>query len=370
MKLFCLTKQRYMRRDMLADEYGRMWHLPMELAKRGHDISGVCASYHGTPAVEAQALRFPGGMLEWRSQTIRPYSPVSWLQFTRSVLSRAQRFRPDVVVAFSDAYQLIVGAWLAHRLGVPFVADFYDNYESYGASAVPGVRYAMRRAARSAKLVICVSEPLRRYVLKKYGIAGACMVIENGVDQGFLVPIDRMEARRKFALPIDAALIGSAGALDEAHGVGALYVAFSRLAETNERAWLVTAGASDSPHFNHPRRIHLGVLEHQAMPYFWRALDVGVVCVLDDLFGRYCFPAKAAEIAAVGTPMVVPRVGIFSDDGERWGRVAATMDADAIHQEIEAQLMEPKPPSRPAMSWSDLAERFDSRIAELVRFRA
>jgi hypothetical protein len=31
----------------------------------------------------------------------------------------------------------VVGHWLARRLNVPFVADLYDNFESFGLARIP-----------------------------------------------------------------------------------------------------------------------------------------------------------------------------------------------------------------------------------------
>ncbi|MDP9141818.1 MAG: glycosyltransferase, partial [Pseudomonadota bacterium] len=205
---------------MLVEEYGRVWHLTRGLADKGHAVEAVCCDYHGESGVDAKRYEGEaGGWINWISYRINPYLPTSWWSYARHLLFVARAFKPDAILAFSDAYQLILGAWLARKLDVPLIADFYDNYESFAASSIPGIRYLLGGAVRSASTVTCVSAPLRDYVALRYRRSGATMVIENGVDSGFLPGVSQADARRCLGLPPDSQIVGTAGALDAGHGI-------------------------------------------------------------------------------------------------------------------------------------------------------
>ncbi len=51
MKVLFLCKRRYMNHDVITDRYGRLYHLPAELALLGHDVYGFCLSYQNAPPI-------------------------------------------------------------------------------------------------------------------------------------------------------------------------------------------------------------------------------------------------------------------------------------------------------------------------------
>ena len=53
----------------------------------------------------------------------------------------------------------------------------------------------------------------------------------------------------------------------------------------------------------------IGKLEHCQMNDFYNAMDINAISMLENRFGRYAFPQKTYEIAATGTPCLVPDLG-------------------------------------------------------------
>ena len=368
MRLFFIAKQYSVRRDFIADRYFRLWHFPAELARRGHQVYGFATAYRrGAPGV---AERFDGGgALAWETARLRAAWPFPWLGALRRQASRARSVDVQAVIASSDALHLACGQRLAHALGVPLFVDFYDNYESYGASRLPGARRAIAAAARAAAGTLFVSDPLRRYLLPRYGLQAPALTLENGVEHGFAAGT-REAARRELGLPADARIVGTAGALDASRGIDSLYGAFLQLARERDDVFLALAGDARVAPPAHPRVRHLGTLSQARMPQFWRALDVAAICLRDDPFGRYCYPQKLPEIAAVGTPMVFPRIGVFADaDAGRLGVVAPTADAAGYAAALRQQLAAPMPPQREPQSWAELGARLETFLAETLARR-
>lgn len=367
MRLFVVTKQFTVRRDFLADRYGRTWHLPAELARRGHEVHGCAGAYHGSHAAAAEERFGSAGGVSWHGRFVRPYWPPDVMRYLRVLRERAQACSAQAVFACMDAFHLMAGQRTARALGVPLIVDFCDNYESYGRGLIPGTAYALRTAARAAAAVTFVSEPLQRHLKRRYGLRAPAVTLENGVDPSFFAAPSRAAARAALGLPADARLLGTAGALDASRGIGALYDAFLCLAAQDDSLYLTLAGEPDVAPPAHPRVRLLGSLTPAQMPSFWRALDVAVICIRDDAFGRYCFPYKLGEIAAVGTPAVFPRFGMFAEpQAASFGVAAATADGVGYAQAIRQQFERPRAPRWQPPTWAGLAARFESFVAEAI----
>lgn len=366
MRLFFLCKQFCTRRDFIADRYGRLWHLPEQLARRGHQVLGVTGAYYRNHALAASTRFENGGTLEWISRRLLPYWPPDWLGFLSALREQPRGFAPDAVFASSDALHLGAGRWLAQSLQVPLVVDFYDNYESFGASSIPVVDAALRVAARAAVGTTFVSQPLREYLIPRYGLRAPSLILENGVDDHFFAVQSAEGARRVLGLPLAGRLIGTAGALDASRGIQVLYDAFEKLAIEQDNLFLVLAGEPREPPPRHPRVLRLGTLSPDRMPLFWKALDVAAICLRDDAFGRYCFPLKLAEIAAVGTPLVFPAIGVFAaPDAAQFGTACASANAADFASAIRRQLAQPRAAAWRPPTWGDLGKRLEQFLLEL-----
>ena len=91
----------------------------------------------------------------------------------------------------------MLGGWLARRLGVPFVADLYDNFEGFGQARIPGFVRAFRSAVRRAHLVFTTSEPLREMVEKQYRPEGRVIAMPSTVDTSVFCARDKQLCRQE-----------------------------------------------------------------------------------------------------------------------------------------------------------------------------
>jgi glycosyltransferase involved in cell wall biosynthesis len=303
-RILVLSKRQYMGKDLLDDAYGRFFELPLELAELGHEVQGLCASYR--PRAEGLFEPRRGrAQVSWHAMNVSPLAPWSIYRWARAAERRGRAFKPDIVWACSDSFHAILGVRLQRRCGVPCVVDLYDNFESYGATAIPGVRPWFRSSVRQAAGVTCVSRPLQRYVRERYRVGAETMVLENGVSPEFR-PLDRLECRRRFGLPASASVIGTAGALDAERGIEALFEAFLQLADRRPELYLLLAGRRVGIRIpSHERIVHLGQLPLAEVPFVIGAMDLSVVCNKRSAFGEYCFPQKLYEIIACGVPPLV-----------------------------------------------------------------
>ena len=367
MRIVFLCKRRYMGKDVIDDRYARLYEIPFQLASFGHDVLGLCLSYYRDAEGE---WRHPtqAGTLRWISRSLGKTVLPDLLAYPQRALAIAREHAPDIVIGASDIPHVVLGGWIARRLDRPFVAELYDNFESFGLARIPGSVTAFRRAVRNATVVSCTSEALAEHVRDAYRARGNVLALPSTVDFTLFRPRDRLACRRSLGLPEQAKLVGTAGGLHADKGIGTLYQAYERLAAGNPDVHLVLAGPTDRrialP--AGPRVHYLGELPHALVAELFGALDVGVIYLRDTPFGRFCFPQKAYEMAACGIPFVAADVGampaLLADAPECLYR---SDDADSLADALRGQLRAPRLTGVVPEDWRQLVARLNDALMRL-----
>lgn len=359
MRVLVLCKRQYTGKDLLSDRYGRLFELPVELARRGHDMAVLAASYR--PKGDGNHVEQD---VSWHSVDVLR-SPLGYRSRLLQVIAR---MRPEVLWVSSDALHVINGVRLGRRLGIPVVADLYDDYESFGLTSVLGLGRLFRRACSEARALSVVSHTLAATVRDRSANVGLLEVIGNGVPTYFTDPLPRDEARRLLGLPLDIHLVGVAGALDASRGIEDLLSGFAHLSKRRPDVGLVLAGPRDravaKAIAGKKGVIDLGLLAHDRVPWLYSALDVGVVCNRDGAFGQACHPQKLVEMIACGLPVVVAAVG---DSARLLGEESLYPpgDSSALADRVERQLAAPmKLPSALAPRWDELAIKLEGLLQQ------
>lgn len=367
-----LCKRRYMSKDVIADRYARLYEIPYQLARLGHDVRGYCLSYGRAEEGEWQHDA-PAGRLHWESRSLGRLKLPVMLGYPGRLLRRLRQFGPDVIVAASDIPHVALGAWLARRLRVPFAADLYDNFEGLGQARIPGFVPALRRAVRRADLVTTTSEALSELVQDRYGARGKLVAMPSTIDKAVFRPRDKLECRRALGLPAGARLIGTAGGLYADKGVGVLYEAWLQLATQRPDLQLVLAGPTD-PALPPPAgdRVHtLGPLPHARIAELFAALDVGVIYLRDTPFGRYCFPQKAYEMLACDLPVIAARIGAMPRFlSSTPDALYAVDNAGDLARAALAMLERPARPELAIEDWAQIIARMERDLSALVSRQA
>jgi len=222
-------------------------------------------------------------------------------------------------------FDLILGTWLypdcvaaariARRFGVPFLARTHGT-DVFAHAPHRLRRRQMRRAARQARRVFCVSSELAAAVRRFAGADVRTEVLLNGVDLERFHPRARETARRELGLPVGERVILFVGHLRPVKGLRYLIEALSRaglpgawrlhILGTGElrdqvAAWAAADGIAS--------RLNLaGEVPHAQVPTWMNAADLLVLPSLSE----GC-PNVVLESLACGTPVVASRVGAVPD---------------------------------------------------------
>jgi len=358
-----------MNKDVVVDRYGRLYEIPYGLALLGHEVAGFCLSYQGHEDGQWNH-DIPGGkgLLQWKSCNTGRYH-TKFFFYPHYLLKELKSFKPDIIVGASDIPHIVLAHWLSRQLSVPYAVDLYDNFESFAQAKIPGFVAGLRYATSQAAIVTATSAPLRDYVIETYFPMGKVIALPSTVDKTIFRPAEKMAAREALGLPCDAKLIGTAGALSKLKGIDELYNAWRILEEQQPELHLVLAGPlSKDIAVPEGSRVHqLGMLSHEKIAQLFCALDVGVICIPDTPFGRYCFPQKAYEMLACNLPVVVSNVGALGDLLKDFPScLYRSGSVDDMVDKLLAQLEAPQLLQLHVSDWQELSLHFEKIIRSVV----
>ena len=258
MKVIFICKRYYTGKDVVCHRFGRLYELPTQLARLGHQVTVLCLDYRNNDHHKDFTEQFGAGSVCWGIFSFRSICSSK----LRSTYKAIRASKPSVVIGSSDIPCLWLSKKLARRLRVPYIVDLYDNYESFGQASVPGFRRMLKSSIKSAGAVITVSSALKEKIVNDYAPDGPVVVMNNGIVPTSFFLGDLLEARGELGLPVNAKLIGTAGGLSRMKGLDTVYDAWPMIESTVEDAYLVLAGRADPklPLPSGSRVIYLGEL--------------------------------------------------------------------------------------------------------------
>lgn len=354
-----MTKRQYTTKDLIDDRFGRLREIPFELSQMGHVVTGICLSYK-----QKKEGLFKDGNVHWQSINTRKLILSGLSRFIREAKRRSKSV--DLIWACSDSFYGIIGYALSRKYRIPLIFDLYDNFEYFFAAKLPIIKQLYRHAIRNSAAVSCVSNPLVELVKNSYGKKTGVFKIENAVRKDLFRPLDRSESRDFLRLPREGKFIGTAGALTRSRGIESFFNAYLKLKTFHPDLHLVVAGHRNVAIPKDDRIHDLGLLPLETVPHLFNALNVAVVCVKDNEFGKYCFPQKAREIMACDVPIAASNVGslraIFSAHPEWLFEPDST---ESIVSTINHRLSERMTGYEFLPSWKDMAVNFNKIIQEI-----
>lgn len=356
MRIHLVCKRFYTNRDLLRDRFGRLFHLPVVLARRGSEVHVDAIDYKNS---RGEHLRIKG--VPFRSL---PAAGARILGLPLVLQRHAVDSIPDVIMASGDSHIGYMGLHLARKLDIPFVFDVYDYYPAFSGNLIPGMKWMFRRAVAGADLVLCASTSLMH---RLQSINARRLLVENGVDPALFVPEDMARARRELGLPYATPIIGYFGSIDQDRGP--LLVAACRVLRSQYPTLrLLFAGRVTKVDLPHSWITYWGVMPQEELPRLMNACDVLAIPYADTLFNDMCGACKIAEYLSCGKPVVATRVSchahIFRDAPHSLCEPTVSSMASALKRQLTSPQVVPFPEQ---LRWEKIGAVLDESLRALPR---
>lgn len=369
MYLAILTKRQYMRHDLVSERFWKYWEFPRELANRGHHVLGLCLSYKSEKEGLVYEESFSsGGNLRWISSNLGKMVLPGFLKYIWQSYSILSNSPPDCLVAAGDSIYGAISWGLASKLKRPYVFEIYDDFRHFSSARFPGVQALYSETLSHANQVVAFSSTLAQHIQDNHKHHKRIATLENAVDLDFFTQSTKEAARTELGINTNKPLIGmtaSRGSRGALHFVDALVQA---VLDQNEEVEVVLTGDSSKELRLSNRRVHsLGVLPHNKMATFTKALDVYVVNYEISDATQFCFPTRLLEAIACSTPVVAPY----------WGEVKSLFpkhpfyffdpksDPVDVSQVIFRQLSQRETCPLKVMTWVEYCDKFEAVLNEI-----
>jgi glycosyltransferase involved in cell wall biosynthesis len=217
---------------------------------------------------------------------------------------------------------------------------FFDHPEWHVRSKAFFFRRAIRRAARHAGALVCVSEVTATRLRASCDVRVPIVVAPHGVDHHRFAPVEPAPGADALLLgscgiPADRPLVSFVGTLEPRKGVAPLVTAFDRVADSHPEAVLVLAGQvgwgldeiervlAQARHGD--RIVRAGYVPDDAVPALLRQSTVVVYPALEEGFGL-----PALEALACGAPLITTEGTAMAEMAQGAASLVPPGDAPAL----------------------------------------
>ncbi|SDP19477.1 glycosyltransferase [Desulforhopalus singaporensis] len=296
MRILLICKRYYTNKDLLKDKFGRLYHLPKQLANRGINVLVLAFDYRNSVKKELTEDNLI-------IQSI-PTTPSKILSAPVRVYLKSKNFFPDIVIASADSHIGLLGLLIARKFKIPFVFDVYDYYPAFNGNKIPGFKFIFHTVVKKANLLLCTSTSLEKKLIL---LNANTSLIQNGVDTNLFHPMDMMKTRAELGLALDALYIGYFGSIDASRGP-LLIEAGKVLRKKHPKLRLLLAGKIKGVNISYPWIQYFGNLPHNKIPNLINSCDLVAIPYAKTSFNDYCGACKIAEYLACGKPIVATKV--------------------------------------------------------------
>ena len=261
------------------------------------------------------------------------------LRFLLRLARTLKRLHPDIV--HTRNWAGTDGIMAARLAGIPSIVHSEHGFGSENPFGSNQKRIMIYRfLSTMVKEFICVSKPLAKWLKEVVRVRKPVIQIHNGVDTEQYKPGNDDSCRIELGIPLKSFVIGIVASLYPIKDHSTLIRAFKRLREKEADAYLLIVGDGREREkleaISSDGVIFLG--NRQDVPQIMRALDVFVLCSLNEGGSNTILEAMATELPVIATSVGGnPELMI---DGVA-GRLFPAGDAEALMDCLFAYLHSP-----------------------------
>jgi colanic acid biosynthesis glycosyl transferase WcaI len=306
----------------------------------------------------------------------------NYLTYLALAVPRAIALRPDVVLAMTDPPVAgIAGAFVARRIGRPFVYNIRDMYPDMAVGGdivrpsawVDRWEKMHRRALKQAARVIVLGDDMRERILAKGAAPDRVVVVRDGTSFPESMPLQTDPVCREIRSGFDFVVL-HAGNLGFYGAWETLLSAAQMLSNENTGLVFIGGGANrdalGAAAANAPNVRFLPFRPPEQIPHVMMAGDVHIVTVRRGLEG-VVVPSKLYSILAAGRPVLA--VAASESDAARivtesgCGLAADPDDPAAVAAAIRQLRSDPARLAEMGRRAREIANKY-ARVNELRRF--
>lgn len=299
--------------------------------------------------------------------------PLNGFSASRSILSRVQAYRPDIILNYIVYPDGDAAFRVARALRIPFVVTAIGSDLNVIPDPICG--RLTRRVLREADFTLTVSGDLLRTARRLGARVERSGAVLNGCDTAIFYPRDRTEARAALGLPRDAEAVVYVGRLDMAKGLGELVSAIASLRTRRPRlhAWIVGDGPARQQIADAIASQNL--VGHMTLMPACPTDKVATWMAASDLVTlpsyREGCPNVIIEALASGRPIVASEVGGIPELMDtRSGRLVPARDAEALAVALDEVLSQSwdadEIAARHGRSWTDVSRDVEDILASTL----
>jgi glycosyltransferase involved in cell wall biosynthesis len=255
---------------------------------------------------------------------------------------------------------------------------FFDHPEWHLRSKAAFFRRAIRRAARRAAVLICVSQVTAERLHASVPVRAPVVVAPHGVDHARFSPAEPSPgadaaALAELGVPVDRPIVAFVGTLEPRKGVAPLVAAFDELAATRPDPVLVLGGQTgwglreteralaSARHAD--RIVRTGYLPDAAVPALLRRAAVVAYPALEEGFGL-----PALEALACGAPLVTTEGTAMAELAGGAALLVPPGTVGPLTEALDTALDQGRETERRALGLAVAAERtWEASVAEHLR---
>ena len=344
-------------KDTVKENFGRQIRLFENLKKYGHDVDFFCPDY----VLKENKIYTING-LKFYIVPANIFNPFFFLLNLRKLVKKNNY---DLIAATTDPILGIMGYFFCKLYKIPYLYEVQDNYEIYGSSKIPFVKFLDKVAVKNSDFILYSNYSLKNKLLnirnKNYAI------IENGIDIELFKPINREKCRKDLKLKKNAKIITYIGHISRYKGVEVLLKAFRKMREKDKNLCLLLSGKIDKDmDIGTPGIIFREFLRRIEVVKALNASNVLVLPSTTNEFAKYCFPYKLFEYMACNVPIVATEVGDVGIILKRYkNSLCKPNNTDDLIKKTKSQLKNKKIDYRKTakqFTWEKLSKKLE-RIA-------
>lgn len=355
MNILFVAKRYYTNRDLIDDRFGRLFHLPLNLARAGHKVCVAALDYK---TFERNGLSIDGLEVVSLPSRSRGFKlPVREFAEIPAAIS------PDLVVGSGHLHIGNTALKYAKNKEAKFIFEAYDYYPAFLPSFLhsAGERW-FTSICSNADGCVAASRKLGD-LMSTWN--ESTTVIENGFEADTFEKRNKAESLSRLGLAADKEYLCFIGSASEALGYGDFLAALDKVRQINPAVIGLHAGSFNSASRKSSDVINMGLCTQDQVVDILSVSSCGVVPYRESLQVQYSNSCKLVEYMATGLPTVATRSGDNSRVlGETGGLLVEPANPDQLADAMLKQLDHPIiPPYPEKWEWSRLAEGLEAFLA-------